>query len=240
MQRMETHATSVGRLVLPHSTQLRSLAVFLYGFLVIALVASSAGGFRATTIGWTALATLWLATMLVLLGKRVELGRWDVVYVGGVFLFTCWVALSNLWTSSMTSTMHEVARDIAYVGIVASGLLVVRKNTVQALLGGVFAAIVALSLYGLGTRVLPDRFGDFDSTLGGYRLAAPITSWNGLGIFAVMGILLALGFATRAERLGTRAAAAAAMPLLASTMFFTFSRGAWIALIVGLIAILGD
>lgn len=235
---METHTNSLRTVVLPHSGQLESLAVFFYGFLVIAFVAGSAGGFRATTIGWTSLATLWLATMLVLLRPRIELGRWDVVYVGGLLLFTCWVALSNLWTSSMTSTMHEVARDIAYVGIIASGVLVVRKTTVPALLGGVFTAIVMLSSYALATRLLPDRFGDFDSTIGGYRLAGTITSWNGLAIFAVMGILLALGFATRGERLATRAVGAAALPILASTVFFTFSRGGWLALIVGLVALL--
>ena len=60
--------------------------------------------------------------------------------------------------------------------------------------------------------------------------------WNGLGIFAVIGLFLALGFAARGERLATRAAAGAALPILAATMYFTFSRGAWLALLVGFVA----
>ena len=92
------------------------------------------------------------------------------------------------------------------------------------------------SLYGLATRVLPDRFGGFDSTSFDYRLSAPITYWNGLGIFATMGFLLALGFAARGRHLVTRALAAATLPLLAATIYFTFSRGAWYALVLGLIA----
>ena len=50
-----------------------------------------------------------------------------------------------------------------------------------------------------------------------------------------MGILLALGFAARATTLAARALAAAAIPLLVATMYFTFSRGAWVALGVGLV-----
>ena len=92
------------------------------------------------------------------------------------------------------------------------------------------------SLYGLGTRVLPDRFGGFDSTSFDYRLSAPITYWNGLGIFATMGLLLALGFATRGRNFVSRALAAATLPLFAATIYFTFSRGAWYALALGLIA----
>ena len=69
-----------------------------------------------------------------------------------------------------------------------------------------------LSLYGLLTRIAPDHFGAFDSTSYGYRLSPPITYWNGLGLFAAMGILLMLGFARRAHGILVRAAAAFTLP----------------------------
>ncbi len=72
----------------------------------------------------------------------------------------------------------------------------------------------------------------------GYRLAGTIGYWNGLGIFAVIGLFLALGFAARGGRLATRAIAAAALPILAATMYLTFSRGAWLALVAGFAAAL--
>ena len=125
---------------------------------------------------------------------RARVCRRDVAFTG-------WVALSNLWTPSVTSTMHEVQRDLAYTGVIAAGLLLVRSRSTPHLLGGVLVGIVADSLYGLATRVLPDRFGGFDSTSFAYRLSAPITYWNGLGIFATIGFLLALGFAARSRHL---------------------------------------
>ena len=51
-----------------------------------------------------------------------------------------------------------------------------------------------------------------------------------------MGSLLALGLAARARSPALRALAAASLLALLPTLYFTFSRGAWIALAAGLIA----
>ncbi len=208
----------------------------LYGAAVVGVVAGSSGGYLSTTWGWTAVVTLWLAAMALLLRDGIGLQFLELAYLGAVLGFTGWVALSNLWSPSVTSTMQEVQRDIAYSGVVAAGLLIVRSSSAGHLLAGVLVGIAADSLYALGTRLLPDRFGGFDSTSFAYRLSAPITYWNGLGIFATIGFLLALGFATRARHLVARALAAATLPLFTATVYFTFSRGAWYALALGLIA----
>ena len=115
-------------------------------------------------------------------------------------------------------------------GVAVSGVVLVRRRTATHLLGGVLAGIALLSLYALGTRILPDRIGSFDSESFGYRLATPITYWNGLGIFTVMGALLAVAFAARGQSYVVRALAAATIPMLLLTNTFTFSRGAWLAL----------
>ena len=57
--------------VLGHLDQLGAAA---YGFLVVALVAASAGGYSQTTWGWAALATLWLGAVVLLARERIELG----------------------------------------------------------------------------------------------------------------------------------------------------------------------
>jgi hypothetical protein len=49
-----------------------------------------------------------------------------------------------------------------------------------------------------------------------------------------MGMLLGLGFAARAHNVVARAVAGATLPLLNATVYFTFSRGAWIAAAIGL------
>jgi tetratricopeptide (TPR) repeat protein len=49
-----------------------------------------------------------------------------------------------------------------------------------------------------------------------------------------MGVLLAVGFASRGRHTALRVAAALAVTLLLPTLYFTFSRGAWLALALGL------
>src|SRR5207302_6395433 len=66
-------------------------------------------------------------------------------------------------------------------------------------------------------------------------LLRPNGYWNSLGIFAAMGILLAFAFAARGRHLLTRLLAAASLVVLAPTLYFTYSRGAWIALALGLL-----
>ena len=78
--------------------------------------------------------------------------------------------------------------------------------------------------------------GTFDS-VAGYRLFTPLGYWNALGLFAAIGVLLALGIAARGASPVARGLAGASLPLLACTLYFTFSRGAWLALAAGLIAL---
>ncbi len=65
-----------------------------------------------------------------------------------------------------------------------------------ALLVGILAAITAVSINGLLTRLFPDQLGVFDP-ISGYRLSEPVGYWNAFGILAAMGTLIALGLAAR-------------------------------------------
>ena len=129
---MESSATTLGAgtQAVWLSGRLAEVPAGLYGFLVVALVAGSAGGYSQTTWGWAALATLWLGAVVLLARERIELGALELVFAGGLALFGAWVAFSNLWTPSVPSTMREVQRELAYIGVVATGLLVVRANGV--------------------------------------------------------------------------------------------------------------
>lgn len=216
--------------------RLEGAGVFVFGLAVVALSAGAAGGVRPTASGWMAVVLLWVAAVALLVRDPVELDVFDLVLAGGLVAFTAWVALSSLWTPSLTSTAHEVQRCLAYTGLVGSALLLVRRATATHLLGGVLGGITSLCAYALATRLLPDRFDGFEETMAfGYRLAGPITSWNALAVFAAMGFLLALGFAARGRALAGRTLAAALSPLLAATMYFTFSRGAWLSVTAGLL-----
>ena len=67
----------------------------------------------------------------------------------------------------------------------------------------------------------------------GYQLAEPIGYSNALGLLTALAILLALGFAAHGAHLATRALAGVALVVLLPTLYFTFSRGALIALAGG-------
>jgi O-Antigen ligase/Tetratricopeptide repeat len=215
---------------------LGALAVGVAAAAAMSTLAAADGGYFPPAWGWAALVGLWIAAAWLLL-DRVELrvGTLGIAFLGAFAGLTGWTWLSLLWTDNTEQTVLEGFRLLAYLGAAAALLLVVRRSTAPALLRGVLAAITLVSLYGLATRLFPDRLGTFDP-ITGYRLSEPLGYWNGLGIFAAMGLLLALGVLARDSSLVARCLAAAVSPALACTLFFTFSRGAWIALAAGYLA----
>ena len=204
--------------------------------IAVGALGAANGGYFPPAWGWTALLALWLVIAWLLLGRAAfNGGRPAAVFVGGLTAFAAWTWLSLLWTDNTTQTVLEGFRMLAYAGIAAAFVFVVRRAAVAALLRGVLAAIVIVGGYGLATRLFPDRLGSFDP-VSTYRLSEPLGYWNGLGVFAAMGVLLALGLAARERNLVARALAGASSVVLVTTLYFTFSRGAWIALAVGVAA----
>jgi O-antigen ligase len=96
------------------------------------------------------------------------------------------------------------------------------------------AAIIVVCACGLITRVLPNVW-HTSSDIANERLSFPVTYWNALGLLAMLGIVLCIHFSSEArEHWASRILGAAAVPVLATTLFFTFSRG---AIATGVIAI---
>jgi O-antigen ligase len=202
-------------------------------FVAVAAVAAAQGGYFATSWGWSTLAFAWAAALALVLRSRNELGVFDGLLLAGIVLFAGWIWLSATWSVAAPGTYLEGEHVLVYVTAVAAALLLVRRRAVPQLLGGILAGISVISVYALATRLIPDRLGVFDP-IAGYRLETPLGYWNGLGILAAMGILLAVGFAARAESLLARALAGGSLGVLVPTLYFTYSRGAWIALGFGL------
>ena len=203
--------------------------------LLIGVLASDHGGYFATSWGWCTLAAVWAAAMALILRARIALSRAESIFLAAAGAFVGWLALSIVWSEARVESIDELERTLVYLCGIAGLLLLVRRRSVPYLLAGTTIAISLVSAYALATRLFPDRVGRFDS-IEAYRLSAPVGYWNALGVLAALGALLAFGLALRAERIAARAAAAAALPLLALTIEFTFSRGSWIALAAGLVA----
>lgn len=179
-----------------------------------------------------------LATIAVVLAVRndVRPARSELALLGTLGAFAAWTVLSLAWSVASSATVLEIERVLLYVAATGAIVLVGRARSEQQVLGGLMIAIALISGFSLATRLFPDRIGVYDGAgVSGYRLSEPIGYWNGLGLFAAIGALLALAFAARARTPIARAACGALLVVLLPTVYFTFSRGAWIALAAGLL-----
>jgi hypothetical protein len=192
------------------------------------------GGYFPTSWGWATIALAWGAALGAVL-RRLCLGRRELAFLGALTALGAWMALSYLWSDSGWRAVIETQRVAVYVALAAAALVLLRRATVPALLGGLLAAVTLVAGYGLATRLFPARLGTHDP-VAVYRLAEPLGYWNALGVLAALGTLLGLALALRARTLRARALSAACVPILATTLYFTFGRGSWIALAVGLAA----
>src|SRR4051794_11605567 len=203
--------------------------------LLVAGASAASGGYFPTSWGWTALVLLWSTAIVLLLRRSIEISVTEVLFLGALILFAGWIWLATTWSLSAPSSFLEGQRVLVYVAGASAAVLVVRKRTVPHLLGGLLTAIALISGYALATRLFPDRIGTFDP-IAGYRLETPLGYWNALGILAAMGVLLGLGFAARGRSAVGRALGATSVAVTLPTIFFTYSRGAWIALGLGVLA----
>jgi hypothetical protein len=206
----------------------------LLGVLIVAPLAAAHGGYWPTAWGWSSLTFIWIAALALSL-RAPALGRREIAMLATLFSLLAWVGASTMWSSNVGQTVLETQRLVVYVGALAAVLLLLRSSSYRALLTGVWGAVALVCGYALLTRLFPERLGFYDP-IAGYRLSEPLGYWNGLGVFAAVGSLLALGFAARARSLLLRGSAAASLLLTIPTLYFTFSRGAWIALGAGLVA----
>jgi O-antigen ligase len=199
----------------------------------LAAISFANGGYFPTAWGWGALAVLTVVAGYLVVGEATRPSLLALVSLGALAAFGAWTWFALLWTENTAATVLEGQRLLLYAGALAALVLLVRRATVPLMLAATLAAIVLASGYGLLTRLFPERLGIYDP-VAAYRLEEPLTYWNALGVFAAMGALLALGLAARAQSIALRTAAAATLPILLSTLYFTFSRGGWAAGAIGL------
>ena len=145
-----------------------------------------------------------------------------VVFVGIILMVV---------TVAAGSVQGGGAATLVVAGI-ATAMLVTRRH-MRPLLAGVTGGITIAVGYGLARAFFPRQLGSFDS-IAGYRLSEPLGYWNAVGILAVLGTLLAVGFAARARTVMGRAFGSAVPVLLVPGVYFTFGRGPWVALGLGL------
>jgi len=194
------------------------------------------GGFFPTAWGWAGLAVLLVTGIAIVARDRLRPSRLELALLACLGTLVAWTALSALWSASPGPPLLEAERSTLYLAAVAALFATAARPPPRPLAAGVAVASVGICAWALGGRLAPDSV-PAPGGLGAYRLTGPTGYWNGLGLLAAIGVLLALGFAAHAALRAARVAASVSTVVLVPTLIFTFSRGSWLALAVGIVAL---
>ncbi len=202
-------------------------------FIAVVFLGASQGGYFPTA--WAPAIAVGAAVIILWLvvGARTDATWRDGVLVAALASFAGWTALSTFWSDAPANSVLEGQRALVLVVCLAAVLVLAIRGCETHLAFAVMAGITALTGYGLATRLAPDRNESFDLSEG-YRLAGPIGYWNGLGAFAAIGIVLAVGIVVGTRTRWQRIVASIALVILAPSLYFTFSRGSVAALACGI------
>jgi len=200
-------------------------------------LAFRAGGFF---YGTTALLAVVLAILLV---GRVTLARdpfagWSpalAVAAGALALLATWTLLSAAWSDAPFRALSEFDRTLAYtLGLGLMGSFAARRGDLDGALRAVAGAFTVVPAAALVTRLFPDVFDATNLGKEPSRLAFPITYWNALGVACAIGMVLALHCTAGARQgVAARVLGAGALPVIATALYLTFSRGGIVAALLG-------
>jgi O-antigen ligase len=165
------------------------------------------------------------------------LNGWVGVAAGALGLYALWTLASGAWSDTPGRALLEFDRALLYLAaLVLYGSLPRDPSRVSRMIWALALAFAVVAGAGLLTRLLPDTFPTAPN-LQNDRLSYPLTYWNALGLLAALGVVFCLHLACRArDPIPVRVLGAAAVPMLATTVLFTFSRGAIVAGAIGAVA----
>lgn len=211
----------------------------LPGLLTVYLSFES-GGYYPKTVAFAAVVLLLLLLARVALASSLvaSVARLHAAAVVTFGLFGAWTLISVAWSDATDRTIFAFDRVLLYLLVlVVFGLIEWTPELIRALVRGLAAAMVLVGVISLTSRVLPSLW---PTTLAyaPERLGYPLGYSNAVGLMAALGLVLALALSADSREQGwIRAIFAAAVPLLAVTLYLTFSRGAIAALFVGLVVL---
>jgi O-Antigen ligase len=218
-----------------------AVAVWSLCFGLIVYLGLKGGGYDAVIHDRVGIAAWWAVLALVLAGAIPRLRPSPLVWTAlGLFgAFTVWTALSLIWTESTERTAADLARLSGFLGVFALTLFAAGAGNARRIVSAVGAGAAVVAGVALLSRLHPSWFPEANQTAellsnGEERLSYPLNYWNGLAALVAIGLPLLLAVATTSKATIWRALAAAALPAMGLTAFFTFSRAGIAAAFVAL------
>jgi O-Antigen ligase len=198
----------------------------------------NAGGFfpGATAYATVGVAVLVVIGIMLLHEPLTNSPPALLAAIGAICAFAVLTLLSGSWSHSWSRAVLEFDRALLYsLVLVLFGLMPQRKDGLEWGLRGFAAAALLVCAIAWITRVEPNLW-PISTDVRPQRLSFPLTYWNSLGLLAALGsvALLHLTCGER-QRKAVRVAAAAAMPLVFSTLILTFSRSSLVVCVLGIV-----
>jgi len=218
--------------------QLAVTALMLLPGALIVFTGFNAGGFFPATPAIAAIVLTQILLVRIMQAPRPFEGLTlsTLAALAALVCYALITLLSAVWSHALSRALIEFDRAWLYLLILLL-LGSVRPSTqsLRWLVRGLLLGASIVCLAGLISRVLPNVWHTAPD-VANQRLSYPVTYWNTLGLLAALGIVLAFHLTcTLNERRLVGILAAAVLPLLAATLFFTFSRGAIAAGAIGLV-----
>jgi O-antigen ligase len=198
-------------------------------------LALAGGGFDLSARHVAGLAVWLVVVGLLALGAaaRARLGRpfyWASGLILGLALLS---AISSLWSGSIELSITEADRVLVYLGFFLAAFLIAQTDQRrQRFAEGIAIALALIALAALATRLLPNVFDAGPGVGSGPRLRYPLGYWNANGLVFGIGVAMALWMSRRSLNASLRWLAVASLPVLLLALYFTYSRGGLLALLV--------
>lgn len=122
---------------------------------------------------------------------------------------------------------------LVYLGVLLAAFLIAQTDQRrQRFAEGIVFALIAVALMGLATRLLPHVFPVAEGLGSGPRLRYPLGYWNANGVACGIAAALIPWLSRRSLTPALRWIAVACLPAVLLTLYFTYSRGGVLALLV--------
>lgn len=203
--------------------------------MLIGALALTGGGFALDDRHIAGLAVWLLVAGLLVLGAagRASLGRTFYRGSGLLLALAIFSGLSSLWSGSIELSVAEADRVLVYLGVLLAAFLIAQTDQRrQRFAEGIGFALIAVALLGLGSRLLPHVFPVAEGLGSGARLRYPLGYWNANGVACGIAAALIPWLSRRSLTPALRWITVACLPAVLLALYFTYSRGGVLALVV--------
>jgi O-antigen ligase len=193
------------------------------------------GGFDVTARHVAGLAVWLVVVGLLVFGAASEapLGRPFYVAAGSIAALSLLSGISSFWSGSMELSVIEADRGLIYLSFFLAAFLIAQtEERRQRFAEGLVIAATIVALLGLGSRLLPHVLNVADSLGTGPRLRYPLGYWNANGAMFGIAVALLLWSSRQALSATLRWISVGVLPAVLLALYFCYSRGGVLALIV--------